>query len=76
MQSRDANRIVAEQSLDGYRFQLVEDRKGSYYFRKISEQSGHVLLDGPIHGDPSILAEAREHFPDFLPFGGLPVDAT
>ena len=67
---------MAEKILLEHRIQLVEDSKGGYHLRKVSEDGKTVLSSNPVHSDPSVLAEARELFPDLLPFGGLPVDAT
>jgi len=69
-------RIVAEQLLPDRKIQLVEDSGGGYHLRKISADGGTTLSIAAVHGAPSVLAEARELFPDFLPFGGVPVDAT
>jgi hypothetical protein len=69
-------RIVAEKTLLEHRVQLVEDDRGGYHLRKVSKDDGAILSIAAVHSDASVLAEARELFPDFLPFGGLPVDAT
>jgi len=69
-------RIVAEQRLPDHRVQLVEDREGGYHLRKVSVDEKKILSSAPVHADPSVLAEARELFPDLMPFGGLPVDAA
>jgi hypothetical protein len=69
-------RVVAEKILPEDRIQLVEDGKGGYHLRKVSQDGKTVLSSNPVHSDPSVLTEARELFPDLLPFGGLPVDAT
>jgi len=69
-------RIVAEQVLLDYEVQLIEDCEGGYHLRRVSVDSETMLSSAPVHGDTSVLAEARELFPDLLPFGGLPVDAS
>lgn len=69
-------RIVAEELLGNRKVQLIEDNRGAYYLRKVSVDDGALLSIAPVHGDPKVLSEARELFPDLLPFGGLPVDAT
>ena len=69
-------RIVAEKTLFEHRVQLVEDNEGGYHLRKVSENDKMILSSAAVHSDPSVLTEARELFPDLLPFGGLPVDAT
>ncbi len=69
-------RIVAEQPLGVHKIQLVEDQRGGYYFRKVLADTGEIVMAVPIHNDPSVFAEASEYFPEFLPFGGLPVDAS
>lgn len=69
-------RVVAEQTLADSTIQLVEDQHGGYHLRQISSDRKSIRVSVPIHSDPAVLAEARAHFPDFLPFGGVPVDAT
>ena len=69
-------RIVAEKTLFDHIVQLVEDNDGGYHLQKISADCKTILSSAAVHSDPSVLAEARELFPEFLPFGGLPVDAT
>ena len=69
-------RILAEELILDHRVQLVEHRDGSYYLRKILVDEGTVLFSAPVYGNAAVLDEARGLFPDFLPFGGLPVDAT
>lgn len=76
MTKTDSYRIVAEQSRADHRVQLIEDSSGGYHLRKVSADDDTTLSIAPVHGDLSVLAEARELFPDFLPFGGVPVDAT
>lgn len=69
-------RVVAEQTLEDSTIQLVEDQQGCYHLRQISSDRRTIRISAPVHCDPSVLAEARAHFPDFLPFGAVPVDAT
>ncbi len=69
-------RVLSEQTLEDCTIQLVENQRGSYFLRKIYSGRGTIQVSAPIHSDPAALAEAREHFPDLLPFGGMPVDAT
>lgn len=69
-------RIIAEEATDLHRVQLVEDEKGVYYFRKTSIDGNAILKSVPVYHDARVLAEAREFFPDFLPFSAVPVDAT
>lgn len=76
MTETDSYRIVAEQIVLDYRVQLVEDRQGGYHLRRLSQDEKTILSIAAIHADPGVLAEARELFPDLLPFGGVPVDAT
>ena len=76
MDTPNSYRILSEQTLEDYTIQLVEDQRGAYLLRKISSDRKIILESAPIHSDPIVLAEAREHFPDFLPFSGVPVDAT
>ncbi len=56
--------------------QLVCDGMGGYFLRRRSTGGEQLGPSAPPHSDPAALAEARELFPDHLPFGGLPVDAT
>ena len=76
MAGLNSYRILAEQTLEDCTIQLVEDQRGGYLLRKIASDRDMIWVSAPIHSDPSVLAEARELFPDFLPFGAVPVDAT
>ncbi len=76
MEEEDSFQIMAEQPLPDHKVQLVKDRAGCYHLRKVSAEDEMILSSAPVHRDPIVLAEARELFPDLLPFGGLPVDAT
>ncbi|MDQ1239173.1 MAG: hypothetical protein QG577_1358 [Thermodesulfobacteriota bacterium] len=69
-------RIVRENRFRENTIQLIEDQWGGYRLRWVSNDGKQTLVSAPVHSDPRVLAEAREHFPDVLPFGGLPVDAT
>ncbi|MFH0825035.1 MAG: hypothetical protein V2B18_19970 [Pseudomonadota bacterium] len=69
-------RIVAEETLFEHSVRLVEDNEGGYHLQKISADCRTILSSASIHSDPCVLAEAKDLFPDFLPFGGVPVDAT
>lgn len=69
-------RIVAEKTFFEHRVQLVEDTQGGYLLQKVSLDRETIFSSAPVHSDASILAEARDLFPDLLPFGGVPVDAT
>lgn len=76
MTEESSFRIVAEQTLPDQAVRLVEDREGGYHLQRVAMDRRTIFSSAPVHSDPSILAEARELFPDVLPFGGLPVDAT
>ncbi len=76
MTASSSCRIVAEKNLFGHMVQLVEDSEGCYHLQKVSEDRKTILSRAPVHSDPSVLDEARDLFPDLLPFGGLPVDAA
>lgn len=76
MTERGSCWIVAEQLLVDYKVQLVEDCEGGYHLRRVSVDGETIFSSAPVYGDPSVLAEARELFPDLLPFGGVPVDAS
>lgn len=69
-------RVIAEEVGILHRVQLIEDCEGAYHLRKISVDGGKILSSAPIYRDAGILAEAREYFPECLPFAALPVDAT
>jgi hypothetical protein len=68
--------VLSEERSHDHSVQLVKDREGRVSLRKVSADQKTVLLSAPIYSDPSVLAEARELFPDLLPLGGLPVDAV
>lgn len=76
MEEEDSFQIMAEQPLPDHKVQLVKDRAGCYHLRKVSVKDGTIFSSVPVHRDLRVIAEARELFPDLLPFGGLPVDAT
>ncbi|MGC8605774.1 MAG: hypothetical protein ACP5VS_19085, partial [Desulfomonilaceae bacterium] len=65
-----------EKHCDGTLLQLVEDQNGGYRLRRMSNSGETTYVSSPIHSDPSVLFDARNHFPEILPFGGVPVDAT
>lgn len=69
-------KVVAEKTLSEQRVQLVEDSQGGYHLQKVSLDRKRTLFRAPVHSDLGVLAEARDLFPDLLPFGGLPVDAA
>ncbi|HVN79936.1 MAG TPA: hypothetical protein VMW38_13130 [Terriglobia bacterium] len=69
-------KVITQTIQNGEPVQLVCDGKGSYFLRRHSICGEQLGLSAPLHSDPAALAEARELFPDHLPFGGLPVDAT
>jgi len=68
--------IVSQNEFQDSIIQLIEDEWGGYRLRWISHDGHQSCISAPIYSDPRVLAEAREYFPDVLPFGGLPVDAT
>ena len=76
MADQDIYRVVAEHELKDGRVQLIEDQNGGYRLRKVSADRGKTMVSAPIHSDRELLAEAREYFSDFVPLGGVPVDAT
>jgi len=76
MTMHESYRIIAEDVRDDHKVQLVEDQKGVYHLRKVSADEDTIFNSAPVYSDSLVLAEARESFPDFLPFGALPVDAT
>jgi hypothetical protein len=76
IQEGTSYRIIAEEVADVHRIQLAEDQWGGYHLRKVSADGRKILSSAPVYSDPSVLAEAREYFPDFLPFAAQPVDAT
>lgn len=69
-------RIVSEKRLQDCTIQLIEDQWGGYRLQWLLNNGNQPIVSAPVHSDQRVLAEAREHFPDVLPFGGLPVDAT
>jgi mannose/cellobiose epimerase-like protein (N-acyl-D-glucosamine 2-epimerase family) len=69
-------RVLSEERFHDYSVQLLEDREGGVYLRKVSADQETVLFSAPLYSDLSALAEARELFPDLLPLGGIPVDAV
>ncbi|MCX5873322.1 MAG: hypothetical protein NTY51_08830 [Deltaproteobacteria bacterium] len=68
--------IVSQNTFQDTTIQLIEDQWGGYRLRWVSHDGQQSRVSAPIHCDLRVLAEAREYFPDVLPFGGLPVDAT
>jgi len=76
MTGSDSCRVIAEEVGVLHRVQLIEDLEGGYHLRKISVDGGEILSSAPVYCDAGVLAEAREYFPECLPFAALPVDAT
>ncbi len=76
MKTVGSNKVVAERALNDCHVQLIEDPRGAYHLRKIALDRETVLSIASIHSDFGALSEAREYFPDLLPFGGIPVDAS
>ncbi len=77
-QCSSSYRILAEKETDEGLVQLLENQDGTYQLRKLSNTPGgqKTVLSAPVHSNTSVLAEAREYFPDHLPFGAVPVDST
>jgi len=68
--------IVAETiSREGI-VQLVKDCQSVHFLRRRSPDGQELSLSAPLHSDLAALAEARDLFPEDLPFAALPVDAT
>lgn len=76
MKNASSNGVVAERALNDCHVQLIEDLHGAYHLRKIALDRKTVLSTAAIHHDVGALSEARDYFPDLLPFGGMPVDAS
>lgn len=76
MKTVSSNKLVAERALNDCHVQLIEDSRGAYHLRKTTLDRKTVLSSASIHSDLGALSEAREHFPDLLPLGGMPVDAS
>ena len=68
--------VIAEVMASGGKAQLVKDCRGAHFLRRLSAEGEKWCLSPPLHSDPAALAEARELFPEHLPFAALPVDAT
>lgn len=76
MKTVSSSKVVAERALSDCHVQLIEDSRGAYLLRKIALDRKTILSSASIHGDLGELSEAREYFPDLLPLGGMPVDAS
>jgi hypothetical protein len=68
--------VIAETVIRGVPIQLVKDSNSVHFLRFCPADEEEQSLSAPLHSDTAVLAEARELFPDHLPFAGLPVDAT
>ncbi len=68
--------VIAEIVIHATTIQLVKDSNNVHFLRRGSAEQEKTSLSAPLHSDLAVLAEARELFPDHLPFAGLPVDAT
>lgn len=68
--------VIAETVTHGVTIQLIKDSNSVHFLRCCSADEEEPSLSAPLHSDAAVLAEAREMFPDHLPFAGLPVDAT
>ena len=68
--------VIAETVTHGVTIQLIKDSNSVHFLRWCSSDEEEPSLSAPLHSDTAVLAEARELFPDHMPFAGLPVDAT
>ena len=73
---RSIYEVIAETVTHGVTIQLIKDCKSVHFLRYCSADGEKPSISAPLHSDTAVLAEARELFPDHLPFAGLPVDAT
>lgn len=68
-------RILDETLLDNQRVQLLEAEPGILYLRRADQSTSAVFLSGPLFSDPVALMEARDIFPDQIPWRAIPVDS-
>ncbi|MGB6068485.1 MAG: hypothetical protein WBG50_27065 [Desulfomonilaceae bacterium] len=71
-----AYEVIAESITAGLTVQLVKNFQNVHFLRFCCADGKKPTVSAPLHSDPVALAEARDLFPDSLPFAGLPVDAT
>ena len=69
-------RVISHTNIEDLTVQLVDDGLGGYFLRWLSADDQELSRSQPLYGDPVALAEARELFPEHLPFTAMPVDAT
>ncbi len=72
---KDLTRVLASIHEQGCVVELVEDHQGDCFLRRLSEDGQEVSRSARLHTDPVALADARDLFPEHVPFGALPVDA-
>ena len=68
--------VISHTNIEDLTVQLVDDGLGGYFLRWLSADGQELSRSQPLYGDPVALAEARELFPEHLPFNAMPVDAT
>jgi hypothetical protein len=74
-QKKDDTRVLARIQVERCTVELVEDDAGSCFLRRSSADGQEISRSAALHSDPAALADARELFPEHVPFGALPVDA-
>ena len=74
--SPPAARVLAQTLVRGRSYQLLESHPGVLCLRQVDPISHQVWLSGPLYADPVALSEARDLFPEHIPWAGMPVDGA
>ena len=69
-------RVIDHTNVEHLTVQLADDGLGGYFLRWLSADGKELSRSQPLYRDQAALAEARELFPEHLPFTSMPVDAN
>ena len=68
--------VLAQTSAEGITVQLVDRRERGCFLRRIGPGGAVIAQSPPLHSDSASLLEARELFPEHLPWAGMAVDGN
>lgn len=74
MQNEDV--VLAQTSVDGIKVQLVEHKEHGCFLRWLGPGDAVISQSPPLCSDNASLVEARELFPELLPWAGMAVDGN
>ncbi len=74
LQNKDV--VLAQTSTEGITVQLVEHKEHGCFLRRLGPGGVVIGQSPPLCSDGASLAEARELFPEHLPWAGMAVDGS